>query len=474
MNLGQFQSQRDEEIIAFCDTLLQSYSALRFVPSAAMLQQMLQFARFATSSRVIMATVDAVLTSCRAIGVPRWRLCTSAGDNDEMWDLLCFSLAIFAQSTNHLGTPTRTSSARRSGSTRGRLRARRGRRSVADAGDSESVGDDWPVVSEADDVAAAAAASLVAAHDRDKWLELLRFFATLFEIERSTPAASARPTLAHLLLLRDPEAAFDAMDHFGGLTRAEKRHVARVEKLTRLVIRCFRCIEYVENRDDDVPTPMSARVVVYAQQLFHALNSLVDDDFELQQVVSHAALAEFNFLPTTHTQVLFVESMRHRAQKLRWLDSVLTTNFLTNQVPRKKQALLQAPSVSKFAQVYMYLKYSTILEQAALRSLDLFVLLLMHVAQELVEIVRQDRKQGVQRSYVLESTEKLISSNGTSTTAVSSIGQFEKIWRDDLRADILRITQEDRPYLTDGTLFRLDLLEHALDELSLAQCLKPE
>lgn len=322
----------------------------------------------------------------------------------------------------------------------------------------------------------------VTSSERDRLLELLRFFATLFEMERTTPAAAeGRPSLAHLLLLREHDGDDEAANV--GLTRAEKRHVTRVEKLATLLVRCFRCLEYLPHSNDssgddpDLLTPASARLVSYTQQMFHALNALVDDDDELRPVVSHAALTAFNFLPTIHTRVLFVESLRHRAQKLRWLDTMVTNNFLATGIQNKNRVRMEAPTVRKFVLVYMHLKYSKKDETAALRSLDLYVLLLMHIAHELVHVVRDDRARGVP-STVLQPIESYgtvhmgTSSNGSNGSNSGVVGSEEKVWLADLRSEILQQTEEERPNMTDAALFRLQLLEHALDELALAQSLQ--
>jgi hypothetical protein len=513
VNRQGVQSESDDEVMVFCDSLLQSLCALRFVPSAALLQQILFFARNSQSQRAVTATVDSLLASCRAVGVPRWCLCSSlsADTNDQVWDLLCYSLAVFAKSTNELGTPTRTAASSRQATRRGggpatnggRARPRRGgtltnsngaarrRGRNADESSGESERDDEILA--ADDIADVRV-DFVTPLERDRHLELLRFFATLFETERSAAVLCGRSTLAQMLLMPDrvecdgddDDYPTTAANNFG-LLRAEQRYVTRVEKLATLVVRCFRCLEYLPHDDEaadagddpDLLTPASARVIAYAQQIFHALNVLVGDDDEvLQSAVSIATQRAFNFLPTIHSRVLFVESLRHRAQKLRWLDALMINNFSDSRVRNKKRVKLLPPSVHKFVLVYMDLKYSNKDESAALRSLDLYVVLLLHVALELLNVVRDERERGVPSTVLqpLAAYGHAISSNqsgSSSNNHTSTTEAFHKIWFDNLREEILQQTEEERPHVTDATLFRMQLLERTLGELALAQTLVP-
>jgi hypothetical protein len=446
------------ELVDECDLLLRSVVAVPLLPNAALLHSIFEFAVVRVKcARLAARLFDCILASS-AVGFERWRLCD--GGVPEHADLLFRTLV--AALTSHHRQPELPRRARKRGHA-GVSLARR-------LGDSEEAAS---AASSSDDVVeprvnhdALPLVAEPAALEHDCAVEQLRFFATLCRLELH--GGTARPTTLAAMLSWPT----DDGDKSIASTRSDKRHLARTDQLVALLVGCFADLHYADDSggddgsgsgdDDDRLTSSSARTVILVQQVLEALVALVSTDADLLQMLNTRMLSAFNALPTMHARMLLIETLRHRAHKLLWLDFVLMANFTAVGVSAQQRAA--APTFAKF-QVYRSLSYTRAHGtdgRASLRALDLYVFPLLHLAIGLMEKVADERARSVP-STVLSSSDA--EQNAHLLASASPAAASQRHWRVDVRNDAQRQFEADGD---DKTLIRLDLLEELLRRLASA------
>jgi hypothetical protein len=447
------------ELVDECDLLLRSVVAVPLVPNAALLHSIFEFAVVRVKSARLAARLFDCILASSSVGVERWRLCDDGVP--EHADLLFRTLA--AALTSHHRQPQSRSTTRRARK-RGHAVVSLARR-LGDSEEAASGASSSDVVVEPQvnhDAVPLVAEPATLEHDCA--VEQLRFFATLCRLELH--GGTSRPTTLAAMVSWPT----DDGDKSIASTRSEKRHLARIDQLVALLVGCFADLHYAaddaddddDDDDDDRLTSSSARTVMLVQQVLEALVALVATDADLLQMLNTRMLSAFNALPTIHARMLLIETLRHRAHKLLWLDFVLMANFTAVGVSAQQRAA--APTFAKF-QVYRSLSYTRAHGtdgRASLRALDLYVFALLHLAIGLLEKVADERARSV-ASTVLSSSDAKENAHLLATASPAAASQ--RHWRVDVRNDVQRQFEADGD---DKTLIRLDLLEELLRRLASA------
>jgi hypothetical protein len=505
-------TETEDELVCLCDTLLQTLS-VAVLPSASVLQSMLLFTTKLSSPATAAAVVDSLLASARTVGAARWRLC-DRGKSEGVWQLLCEALALaVGAAPETIGTPSSNVRSRggsnfmiskfMSSSGGGAIRRRDyladQSNAYEDGLDDDDDDDDDKnnngsssssaskrrrrrfsrMDDESDEetkekkaVEAAVAAAIESQRKVAFAAEHLRFFASFFDMEREQ--GIKRGALASLLLLPDGE------DDDIGRTRNEMLHIVRVEKLALLTAACF-CLakdDAAEQSSDDV------HILLCAERIFRSLVALVvhvesGRSGELTTRLFDSLWKAFNALPTMRARSFFVEALRDDRHKLPLLDKLV---FFESSVARTRSGMQEVPPrLLKFARYYRFVKFNS--------SLDIFALLMCHIALGLVTTMRDERARGCADSSVLEpyDSQELApvppgddaedDATNENSDAADNNGKRERAaprtWLDALRDEAVR-TSTEGALSDDVTVFRLDLLAASLEELARAQFTKRE